>query len=62
MHEWIKFGCRVLLHAIQHHPGAEVRLPSGEEINACIDAIAANCPLLGEKQAWAAADGLKLPL
>ena len=62
MRGWIKFGWKALLHAIQHHLHSKVRLHSGDNINAHVDAVAAKCPLLGEERVWTASDGSKLPL
>ena len=62
MHDWITFGRRALLCALQQHPDAKVRPPTGEDINGYAEAIAAKCPLLGEERVWAAMDGSKLPL
>ena len=62
MHGWLQFGQGGLLHSLQCHPAARVMTRTGTDVNECVHAVAAKCLLLGEEQAWAAADGSKLPL
>ena len=58
LYKWLKFGRRILLAAIQHHPAAKVQVPSKEELDAFKNCIGAKYPIL--KDVWGAADGLKL--
>ena len=58
--KWLKFSRRVLLFVLQHHPAAKIRLPTGDEVQQCVDAICEQQPLLGP--VWAAMGGLKLNL
>jgi hypothetical protein len=62
MYDWLRFSRRVLLYAIQQHPDAVVKPPTGAEIDRYIEAVAAQYPLLGAERVWGAMDGLKLPL
>jgi hypothetical protein len=62
MYKWIKFGRRVLLFALQHHPHAKVSLPTTDEIRVYSAAISAKHPPLLPHNVWAACDGLKVPL
>jgi hypothetical protein len=62
MHEWLRFGRRALLYALQFHPDAKVIPPSRADVDRYVEAIADKYPLLGEERVWAACDGLKLPL
>jgi hypothetical protein len=60
LYQWLKFGRRVLLFALQHVPQAKVSLPSGEEVAAYVEAINNKYPVLTD--VWAACDGLKLKI
>jgi hypothetical protein len=62
MYDWLRFGRRTLLYALQFHPDAQVKPPTGAEINRYVEAVANRYPLLGDERVWAAMDGLKLPL
>ena len=62
LYQWLGFGRRALLYAIQNHPDAKVIPPTDDEIDLFIRAIEGQYHLLGEERVWAACDGLKLPL
>ena len=62
MHGWLQFGQRAFLHSLQRHQAAIVQSPDGEDINGCVEVVAAEHPLLGEECIWAAADDSKLHL
>eukprot|EP00536_Pseudo-nitzschia_multiseries_P013120 jgi/Psemu1/34235/gm1.34235_g len=44
MYRWMKFGRKLLLFALQHHPAAKVCLPNEEETQQYVNAIAAKDP------------------
>eukprot|EP00536_Pseudo-nitzschia_multiseries_P015381 jgi/Psemu1/42353/gm1.42353_g len=60
MYRWLKFGQKLLLSALQHHPAAKFCLPNEEEIQQYADAIAAKYSMLAPHRVWGACDGLKL--
>ena len=62
LYEWIKFGRRLLLYALQHVPAAKVYSPTPAEVEDYIGAIGAKYPIMGEERVWAACDGLKIRL
>ena len=62
LYEWMKFGRRALLVALQHVPEAKVTAPTGDEIEGYIDAIGAKYPIMEEERVWGACDGLKIKL
>ena len=55
---WLRFGRRILLYSLQHHPSAKVCPPTQQELELCTSSIEAKYPIL--EKAWGAADGLKL--
>jgi hypothetical protein len=62
MYEWLRFGRRTLLYAIQDHPDAVVKPPTGAEVDSYVEAVGNKYPLLAEERVWGAMDGLKIPL
>lgn len=60
MNVWLKFGRRLLIHALQGNPYATVSTPTAEDLKLYQAAISAKYPVLAEQNVWGAADGLKL--
>jgi hypothetical protein len=57
---WLRFGRRMLLLAIRTHPHAVVCLPTEDELQSFVDAVALKYPAL--VNCWGAMDGLKIRL
>jgi hypothetical protein len=57
---WLKFGKRILLYVLQHHPDARIKKPTGTEILAYKTAISTQYHHVPD--VWAACDGLKLSM
>jgi hypothetical protein len=62
LYDWLTFGRRALLFALQKCPHARVTAPTGADIDRYVEAVANKYPALGNERVWAAMDGLKLPL
>lgn len=62
MYRWLKFSRRILVYILHKHPLAKVSLPSEDELKTYVDAIGTKYPLLKAEKAWAAMDGLKVPI
>jgi hypothetical protein len=57
---WLKFGKRILLCALQYHPGARIKKPTAFEVLACTTAISKQHRHVPD--VWGACDGLKLAI
>mmetsp|Transcript_21055 Transcript_21055/g.58541 ORF Transcript_21055/g.58541 Transcript_21055/m.58541 type:complete len:322 (-) Transcript_21055:28-993(-) len=62
MYKWLKYGCKILLCALQTDLVAVVKLPTNEQTELYIDALARKYPVLRRHRVWAACDGIKLPI
>ena len=60
MYNWLRFGRRILLYAIQNAPDTKVIMPTEEELEKFVTAVKSKYPVLDG--VWGACDGLKIPI
>lgn len=59
---YLRFGRRVVIEVLKNDPMASIRLPTADEIQRYMNAIAEKHPNLGSEKVWCTVDGLKLML